>query len=182
MRVLTSVFFCGRAAALVTVLAIGACTVDPDEKAPQCPVALLRPDAATLTRYDGRGTDLTNLVVSAELVNVKGTCKGLLGHNNIGATAHVEMIVTRGPAAQGRDIDLAYNVAVTYKGELRDHLTKVQHITFPVNVDTVHVTGEDLYFTLSAPRGLGGPDYNIYYVFALTPEELAANRRALGQH
>jgi len=184
MRVSTSVFFCGRAAALALILALplglGACQADPDEKAPQCPLARTTPDAKILTRYNGRGTDLTDLLLSAEIVDAKGSCRGMLGHNNIGATAHAEMIATRGPAAQGRDADLRYNVAVTYKGAIIDHREMTQHITFPVNVDTVHVTGQELYFNLPAKRGLGGPDYTIYFVFALTPDELAANRRTLG--
>jgi len=201
MRVSTSVFLCGAAAArlgvsaaaaaapraamraamlaAVSVVALAACTPDPDEKAPQCPVPLVPKDAASITRYDGRGTDLTDLVYSARLVNVVGTCKGMLGHNNVKASAHAELIVTRGPAAQGREIDLPYNLAVVRDGAVIDHRELVQHIAFPPNVDTVRVTGEERWFTIPAPRGLGAQNYKLYYLLALTPAELEANRKAL---
>jgi hypothetical protein len=178
----------GRAAAALafTVLAIGAltlggCTVDPEEKAPQCPAAKLLPDASSLTRYNGNGTDLTNLVLSAKLVDVQGACIGLLGHAALSAHAHPEMLLTRGPAATGRDADVPYVVAVTRNNMLLDRKEKVQHVTFPDNVDTVRVTPEDTYFNLPTKRGLGGEKYTIYFLLNLTPAELAANQRALGK-
>ncbi len=168
------------AVALVACLALAACTPDPDEKAPQCPVALLRPDARTLTRYDGRGTDLTNLVLSGRLLDIKGACRGLLGKNTLTARAHVEMVLTRGPAATGRDVDVPYIVAVTRNDQPLDHREYIQHVTFPPNVDTVQVTGNEVMFDFPTRRGLGGQTYTIYMLFALSPEELAANQRALG--
>ena len=169
------------AAALLGALSLAACTPDPDEQAPQCPLAYLRPDAATLTRYDGRGTDLTNLVLSGRLQNIHGACKGLLGHKKLTAHAHVEMVLTRGPAAQGRDVDVPYNIAVVSKGRVLQKQELVQHVTFPPNVDTVQVAGQDVDMDFPTDRGLTGPNYTIYFVFELTPAELAANQRALGQ-
>jgi hypothetical protein len=161
------------------VLALGACTPDPEEKAPQCPVALVRPDAATLTRYDGRGTDLTNLVLSGRLLEVKGACKGLLGHNVLKAQTQLQMVLTRGPAATGRDVDVPYIVAIMKDGNVLERRELVQHVTFPANVDTVQVTADPTQYAFPTRRGLGGQNYTIYFLFRLTPEELATNRRAL---
>jgi hypothetical protein len=171
------------AAALTAALLLltAGCTPDPDEKAPQCPVAQTRPDANTLTRYDGRGTDLANLVLSGRLVDIKGACKGLLGHKALTAHAHAEMELTRGPAATGRDVDVPYIVAVTKDGQPIDRREKMQHVTFPPNVDTVQATTDEVDFAFPTIRGLGGEKYTIYFLFSLSPEELAANRRALHQ-
>jgi hypothetical protein len=183
MQVLRSLTSHGRVAtpclALLALLAVGGCENDPDEKAPACPIALTRPDASSLTRYDGRGTDLTDLVLNARITNVKGFCKGQLGHKTLDAHAHIEMLVTRGPAAQGRDMTLQYNVAVMHNGVILERKPYVQHIVFPPNVDSVQVQGEEIPFTFTTERGLTGPSYKIYFVLQLTPEELAANQRAL---
>lgn len=164
---------------LTSLALLTACTADPEEKAPLCPQAYLRPDAATLTRYNGRGHDLTDLVLNVRLVDVKGACIGQLGKSLVKSHAHVVMLVSRGPAAQGRDVDIQYNVALTHKGKLERHEPHTQHITFPPNVDTVQVTGDEVEFDLQTKRGVGGQDYSIYFVLQLTPAELAANRAAL---
>jgi hypothetical protein len=166
---------------LAGLLGLAACTPDPDEQAPQCPVAVFPPDAMTLTRYDGHGTDLTNLVLTGRLLNIQGACKGLLGHKKLTARTHVDMELTRGPAAHGRDVDVPYNIAIMRNGQLLQKQQLVQHVTFPPNVDTVRVTGEDVNLAFPTDRGLTGPNYTIYFLFELTPEELAANQQALKQ-
>ena len=165
--------------ALLAVLAVGGCENDPDEKAPACPVALTRPDASSLTRYDGRGTDIRDLVLNARLTDVKGFCKGQLGHKVLTAHAHAEFLLTRGPAADGRDFNLQYNVAVVKSGIILEAKPYVQRVVFPPNVDSVQVTGQEIQFQFTTERGLTGPNYKIYFVLQLTPEELAANQRAL---
>ncbi len=177
MQVLTAVL---PPACLALTWALAACTPDPDEKAPQCPVALLRRDASTLSRYDGKGTDLTDLVLSGRLQDVGGACKGLLGKNTLAAHAHATMVLTRGPAATSREVDVPYIIAVMKGDQVLEEHRYTQHVAFPPNVDTVQVTGQEVFFDFPTRRGLGGQNYTIYVLFELTPEELAANRRALG--
>lgn len=187
MRLMTRPLPCGAPALVraamagLAALALAGCNGDPDEQAPACPQAFLSPDAATLTRYDGHGTDLTNLVLSGRLTDIKGACRGLLGHREITARAHVEMVLTRGPAARGRAVDVPYNVAVVHDGQVLEKQQFVQHVVFPPNVETVQVTGQEVKLKLQTRRGLTGPSYAIYFVFELTPAELAANQRAQGQ-
>ena len=164
---------------LAATLGLGACTPDPDEQAPQCPLAYLRPDAQTLTRYDGHGTDLTNLVLTGRLLNINGACKGLLGHRKLTAHAQVQMVLTRGPAAKGRAFDVPYNIAIVRQGRVLQKQEMIQHVVFPPNVDTVQTSGQDVDMVFPTDRGLTGQNYTIYFVFELTPEELAANQRAL---
>ena len=95
-------------------------------------------------------------------------------------TSHAEMVLTRGPAAHGREFDVPYIVAVTKKGVLQQKQELIQHVVFPSNVDTVDVTGEDVNMVFPTERGLTGPNYTVYYLFELSPAELAANQRALG--
>jgi hypothetical protein len=45
----------------------------------------------------------------------------------------------------------------------------------------VEVTGDDIAFSFPTKRGLGGPNYKIYFVLELTPDELAANEAALNR-
>jgi len=182
MQFFTSPMFRGQAArpalAVLALLAVAGCENDPDEKAPACPVALTRPDASSLTRYDGRGTDLTNLVLNVRLTDVKGFCRGQLGHKVITAHAHAQFLLTRGPAATSRSTDLQYNVAVVKQGTILEAKPYVQTVTFPPNVDSVQVTGQEINFQFNTERGLTGPSYEIYFVLQLTPEELAANQLA----
>ena len=161
------------------MLALAGCTPDPEERAPACPKALLRPDASSFTRYDGNGTDLRNLVLSARLTDVEGACKGLLGHSGLTAHAHLLMQLTRGPAAHSNEVDIPYVVAVMKGDHVLDWREKVQHVVFPPNVDTVKVTGDDVYFNFPTRRGLGGDQYGIFMLLQLTPAELAANQAAL---
>jgi hypothetical protein len=168
-----------RLAPALAFLALAGCQADPDEKAPQCPVFTTQADADHVARYDGRGQDLSNLVLSARLQDVKGACKGQLGHKIITAHAHAIFVLTRGPAAQGRDTDLQYNVAVRKDGRTLQETQYTQHVAFPSNVDSVQVTGDEIKFSFPTQRGLSGPSYTVYFVLQLSPGELAANQRAL---
>jgi len=41
------------------------------------------------------------------------------------------------------------------------------------------VTGQQINYSFTTQRGLTGPNYQIYFVFQLSPAELAANQAAL---
>ena len=159
-------------------LALAGCDLNPDEEAVQCPKPYILPDAAHLARYDGRGTDVADLVLGARLTDVRGACSGKLGTKQEGARAHVVMVVTRGPAATGRSADIAYKVGVVRNNQILDEQDYVQHVTFPSNVNTLEVTGQEIPFVLPTGKGVTGPNYHLYFWLDLTPAEVAANRRA----
>jgi hypothetical protein len=166
---------------LGTSVALIGCDANPDETAAECPKFRLLPhdDGATLLRYTPRGTDLTDLILSGHITDVKGACIGLLGGKEVKAKAHVVLVLTRGPAATSPDVDVRYSMGVVKKGEvLGQPQTFTQRVQFPSNVDTVQVDGQEVDFTFPTPKGTIGPDYQVYVYFQLTPAELAlAHRR-----
>jgi len=157
-------------------LALSGCGGDPEEQAMQCPKPYLLPDASAATHYDGRGTDISDLVLSAKLTDVHGACVGTMGKREETAHAHVVMLVTRGPASKSNEADIPYSVGVMRNGEVLDEAHYSQHVVFPSNVDSVQVTGQEVKFVLPTGKKLSGPDYHVYFWLNLTPEEVAANR------
>jgi hypothetical protein len=182
MQVLKSLKSRGGVARLVPAMALlvlAGCQADPDEKAPQCPVFTTQSDADHVARYDGRSQDLSNLVLNARLLDTPGACKGQLGHKTLTAHVHPVFVLTRGPAAQGREADLQYNVAIRKDGRTLQEKQYTLHVAFPSNVDSVQATGDEIQFSFPTQRGLSGPSYTVFVVLQLSPEELAANQRVL---
>ncbi len=163
--------------ALVALTTLAACTNDAEELAPQCPIVSLVPDAASVSRYRDTGRDLTDLVLSVRLINVGGNCRGTMGKPTLAAHAQVQMLVTRGPAAQGRTADVVYGVGIVKDGAVIDRREITEHVAFPTNADSVQVTGDPISFIFPTRGNVTGPQYHIYYWLRLTPEEVAANRR-----
>jgi hypothetical protein len=164
------------AGAAALALSLCGCNGDPNETAMQCPKPYLLPDASSFTHYDGRGTDLSDLVLTVRLTDVRGACSGSMGKKQEGAHAHVVMLVTRGPASQGNEADVSYSVGVMRDGEVLDEKSYQQHVVFPSNVDTVQVTGQEIPFLFPTGKSLTGPNYHLYFWLDLTPADLAANR------
>lgn len=162
---------------LAALVGLSACNGNPDETAVQCPRPYLLPDADTLSRYRGAGRDLSDLVFSARLTDVKGACTGVLGTKLEGAHAHVVMVVTRGPAASGAEIDVPYGLGVLRNGQVQDVARYSQHVIFPPNVNTVEVAGQEIAMKLPTGKAVSGTSYHLYFWLQLTPAELAANRR-----
>ena len=165
-------------AAALLALALAGCHADPNEEAVQCPKPYVLPDAAHEARYDGRGTDVSDLLLGVRLADVRGACSGKLGTKQEGAHAHVVMVVTRGPAATGPSADIAYKVGVMRNNQILDEHGYVQHVTFPSNVNTLEVTGQEIPFLLPTGKDVTGLNYHLYFWLDLTPAEVAANRRA----
>ena len=164
--------------ATLLALAAAGCHGDPDEQAVQCPRAYVLPEASHVSRFNGRGTDISDLVLGVRLTDVQGACSGKLGVKVEGAHAHVVMVVTRGPVASGASADVEYRLGVVRDGQVLDEHSYVEHVTFPPNVNTLEVTGQEISLALPTAKGVSGPNYHLYFMLALTPEELAANRRA----
>jgi hypothetical protein len=163
--------------AALACLGLAACHSDPNEEAVQCPKPYLLPEASHFTHYDGRGTDLSNLVLNVRLTDVEGACLGKLGEKQENAHAHAVMVVSRGPAAQSAEADIPYKIGVMRAGQIIDEKGFVAHVTFPPNVTTLQVTGQEIPMLLPTGKNVTGPDYHLYFWLDLTPAELEANRR-----
>ena len=166
-----------RLSAPLVLLALAGCNADPEEQAVQCPKPYLLPDAARLVRYDSRGTDISDLLLSVRITDVQGACSGKLGVRAEGAHVHAVMVATRGPAATSAEADIPYGVGVTRAGGIIDEKFYTQHVTFPPNVTTLQVTGQEIHMTLPTSKDIAGPSYHLYFFLKLSPEELQANRR-----
>lgn len=146
-----------------------------EQFAPVCPRLALLKDGADLTRFSPRGHDVTDLMLDGRLVAVPADCKsGSRGH--VAASLRVTMSLTLGPAAQGREMDVPYFVAVTRDGRIVDKQDYVMRASFPRNVNQITVTGDPVEMSIPADDAHPASAYQIFVSFQLTPEELATNR------
>jgi hypothetical protein len=161
-------------AALVVVLA--GCSSSADKFAPACPRVVILADAGDLTRFNGRGQDVTDMVLDGRITGVTGDCQrgdaGILV-----TTIAVALEIARGPAAQGSTTDFAYFVAVSRGGTILDKRVYNEHAEFPSNVNRLKLTGDQIELKMPITKEISGAAYNILVGFQLAPEELALNRK-----
>ena len=93
----------------VTVLLLAACSSD-DGPPPPCPIVVLVKDADRLTRFEGSGRDLTDVVFETTIRNADVACA--YEDNEVEAALRVLFATTRGPADSSRRADFRYFVAV----------------------------------------------------------------------
>jgi hypothetical protein len=166
----------------VLLLPLSGCGPDKNTFAPLCPSARLIPSLADLTRYAGPGPthDVSDLVLQARIVAVNGSCKAGDDASLVPAKLKIGVTIQRGPAMQGRDVDLPVFLAVTEGDAVPDKKVFNLHLTFPPNVEqlTLATPDIDLDFPVSAKKSAAV--YSVIAGFQLSPDELAANRQASG--
>ncbi len=165
-------------AALGLGLALAASSCGPDlpQFAPACPVTGVLSDAADLTRFNGRGIDLTDMVIDGRIAPPTGKCK-LDDLTHLHTTISVTLDLTRGPAAKGRTIDVTYFVSASRGQTILDKRDYKLAVTFPPNSDHVRITGEPVDLVLPIDDKTSGVVYRVLDGFQLSPDELAFNRR-----
>ncbi|MCW3476614.1 hypothetical protein OL599_18790 [Rhodovastum sp. RN2-1] len=168
----------GRAAlpaAFLGAALLSGCGPKADVFAPQCPDMKLLKDASDITRFNERGHDVTDMVLSGRIVAVPGSCKaGERG--TVATTIQVSVELTRGPASRGRAAQVPYLVTVMDGDRIIDQKDYVIAANFPPNVDQVRAAGDpiDMLFPSTADKPAAA--YTIYVSFRLTPDELQFNR------
>jgi len=163
-------------AALALAALLGACSSHEDEFAPACPGLGLLPDAADVTRFDGRGMDVTNLVVRGSMTAVPAVCEKGDKDGTVKATLHVDADFTRGPAAAGGLPPVPYFVALVRGGAILREQDFAFSPTFGPNVDFASVHGEDIELDLPVGKARSAASYRIFVGFRLSAAELAYNR------
>lgn len=174
------------AAALLAVsLLPGGCSLFGEDAPPApCPVILQPGETAQLTRFDGAGRDLTDVVFRARLLPVRSLCEYEDDDTLIESGLLVPFEVERGPALrrlqQGDGtVSFTYFVAVATNEAEPRILTReafdVQAV-FEGNRSRIAVADE------LAPRiplgpGEDGTDYRIYVGIELNRAELDYNRQ-----
>ena len=164
------------ASGLSLAFALASCGPDLPQFAPACPVTGVLSDAADLTRFNGRGTDLTDLVIDGRISPPRGQCK-LDDLTHLRTTISVSMDLTRGPAAKGRTVDVTYFISASKGDTILAKQNYTLQVTFPPNSDHVRITGEPINLVLPIDDKTSGVVYRVLDAFQLTPEELAFNRK-----
>jgi hypothetical protein len=165
-------------------LALAACggqqTAATANTAP-CPRIAILADGADLTRHrPGMQRDLTGLVLDARIQGFEARCD-FAGSDRTGLTVRItpRFEAERGPAAEGRTVDLPWFVVLT-DAEDREVLARVAATTrlgFAPNVPRAQAVGQMVQLDMPIGGGRRAADYTVRVSFQLTPEELALNRQ-----
>ena len=152
-------------------LLLAGCGGEDDAFAPSCPSTAILRDAADLSRYRGSGRDLTDRVLAGRITGLNGTCKRD-GTAIVDTTVSVGLELTRGPAAPGRQVDVAYFVAVTDGDRILDR----QVVPAARRVPTQHrpaQPGRATRWTCALPVSAkkSAAAYKVWVGFVLTPIE-----------
>ena len=160
---------------LAAFAALASCSSPGDQFAPACPRPAILRDANDLHRFRGAGRDFLDTVVQGRIVSLSGSCKRQRP-NAVAATVRIGMELTRGPAAAGRVIPVAYFIAVTEGDKVLDKQVYTLGAEFPENTDRVQLTGDSVDLLLPVSAKVSADAYQITVGFQLTPEELDYNR------
>jgi hypothetical protein len=154
---------------------LGACSSGDDKFPPVCPGLTLLPDAADMTRFDGKGIDVTNLVVRASITAVPAKCESP-DPGTVRATLNVDADIRRGPAGSAALPPIGYFIALMRGDTVLREQDFAFNPQFAPNVDRASVHGDDIELLLPVSKTKTAAVYKIYVGFRLTPGELAYNR------
>jgi len=143
-----------------------------------CPRVATPADTADLVRFrTPESRDLTDLVVSARITSLSGTCSPVNRGAAVQVTVSLGIEATRGPAAQGRAVQVPYFVAVSLADEqILDKAVYALAIEFPANVQRARMRGEEIRLTIPVSADRPAASVTVHVGFQLTEQELALNR------
>lgn len=162
--------------ALLT-LALSACAgASGQQFAPPCPQVGILKDGADVTRFNGKGTDLTDMVIDGRITGFSGKC-ALDDDKHLRTSVSVTMDVARGPANPTRRGALVYFVSVQKGRVILDKRDVTIPVAFQENSDHAQFTTGEVDLVLPVDDKTSGAAYRIVVSYQLTPQELAFNRR-----
>lgn len=168
---------------LAGLLPAGCALFEDDAQPLPCPVILQPGDTAQLTRFDGAGRDLTDVVFKASLLPTRSLCVYEEEDTLLESEILVGFEVERGPALQRLQEDgtvsFSYFVAVTTNEAEPRILSREDfdvQATFQGNRSRIAVADE-LAPTIPLGPGEDGTDYRIYVGIELNRAELDYNRQ-----
>lgn len=175
----------GRAGAVAATLLLAGCGmfsgVFSDGVPAACPRIAILAEGADLTRHvPGAPRDLTTLTLDARIAGFQARCDWA----DRGRTA-LDIRVTplfeaeRGPAAEGRVVDLPWFVALSEPGDgaVIAREAYATRLTFPANAQRAQMPGQAARLALPLAEDRRAGDYVLRLSFQLTPDELALNRQ-----
>ncbi|MDE1173041.1 MAG: hypothetical protein PW790_05105 [Parvibaculaceae bacterium] len=170
------------AGAAVLPLMLAACGTTSDEKAAfaaahPCPRIAVLGGAEQVVVFDGRGTDITNVVARAEIQKSALTCEYDEDEKTISMDLGFNGLAELGPAATGSELHLRGFVAVT-RGD--DTVIRKTFVDVPVVFDKgsqkMHFVSTLEDNVLSYSDSVDGSTYEILVGFQLSPDQLAYNK------
>ena len=142
---------------------------------PPCPVVVLAQDTGRLTRFEGSGRDLTDVLFETRIINANLTCE--YDDDKVEAYLRLLFDVTRGPADTSRKAQFNHIVAITDREQnilVREEFEL--EAEFPGN-RTERRLVDEIDQIIPLAEGKNGADYVVYVGLALSRDELDYNRR-----
>ncbi|HVI53261.1 MAG TPA: hypothetical protein VM661_18785 [Candidatus Sulfotelmatobacter sp.] len=164
----------------MALLATGGCSLfeakKPDQ--PPCPRVSVLADAAQETRFRaGKGHDLTDVELEAQIANYKGSCFYDFDKQEMSVIMQIGIDAKRGPAAQGRKADLSYFVAIpAFYPKPEAKIVVPVALAFPDNSDRVRYTDDEVQMTIPIKKLRDLAGYEIFVGLQLPEDELEYNR------
>ncbi len=176
----------GRGVRRVVVLAavglcLTGCGIFADKKTPPpCPEISVLSEASKFTQFrPGPGRDITDITLQGEITGFKGSCSYDKGEGKMTVTLQVSMVFTRGPAAQSREAQAEYFIALPafYPKPEAKRVMGVR-LLFDSAADHLRITDNEVEITLPMKDFAKDlPNRAIYLGFQLDPAELEYNRQ-----
>jgi len=163
-----------RFALLLPLLA--GCAPPRDAFAPPCPQPSFPRALADLTRYNGSGRDLTDLVLRARLLRLDGSCEAGDTKGTVVANITVSVEAVRGPALSGNQADLPVFVAVMDGGRILDKKIYTLRASFDSGVQKVIAKSPRISVVLPVSQAKSAAAYGIVAGFQMTPAERAVSQ------
>ena len=163
-----------------SLLAIGGCSLfegkKPDQ--PQCPRISVLADAYRETRFQaGKGHDLTDVELEAQVSNFKGSCLFDFDKRIMNIKMQLSVDGKLGPAAKSRKAEVAYFVAIPAYFP-KPEAKKVVPVTldFPAGNDRVRYTDDEVQLSIPIKDLRDLAAYEIFVGMQLNEEEVDFNR------
>ncbi len=177
------------AAALALLGALGGCGIfDKKEPPAPCPQIRIDRDTAQLTRFTGSGTDLTDTLVTAEVLGYTGTCKVKADAHEVEMALNVTFQATVGPATPAqpdgsRRQRFSYFVALPdfYPHPAGKQVFEAE-VVFPPNVNQVRYRDGEVTLRIPLTKSVSSGDVRVYLGMQLDRDQLEFNRRQQPQY
>ena len=169
----------GAAVMTAAALLLAACAGD-EERPPPCPALVVVNDASNMTRFQGEGRDLTDVLFETEIRSAAISCD--YDDSPVEASLRVLFETTRGPADNSRAARFRYFVLLSDRE--RNLLPREQFpreefemlAEFPGNRTEVQ-QADEIDLTIPLGEGKNGGDYVVYLGLILSRDEVEYNRR-----
>lgn len=175
-RISPAPFFTGTLAFILAACAAANNAGPP----PPCPRVVKVTDAERVTRFQGQGRDVKDVLFDAQIGSIASNCVYVSDQDTnatrIETTMQLQTIASRGPALSGDSAQFQYFVAVARLGQ-GALARQAFDVEIPLEGNQTRAQSVDeLTQTIPLRSGESGDNYVVYVGLVLTPDELRYNR------